>query len=89
MVFGTFSASRIVAVLISTLEKLSKVTGSFEGKNTGEVFKYKEINKYNIPVAGDNTFHINVKGDKGSHFIMSGTYLSEEPWVVFDKAMSH
>jgi len=61
-------------------------SGSFVG-NAGEVYKYKEMGKVNIPVEGDNTFHINVKGNKGSHFIMSGTYLSEEPWVIFDKAI--
>jgi hypothetical protein len=62
-------------------------SGSFVGKNTEEVFNYKEINKINIPFEGDYSFHINVKGDKGSHFIMSGSYLAEEPWVVFDKAI--
>lgn len=65
------------------------ISGSFVGNNAGEVYKYKEIDKVNIPVAGDNTFHINVKGNMGSHFIMSGSYLSVEPWVIFDKAICY
>ena len=63
------------------------LSGSFVGKYTGEVFKYKELNKQNIPFAGDYTFHINAIGNKGSHFIMSGTYLADDPWVIFDKAI--
>lgn len=62
-------------------------SGSFIGENTGEVFQYKEITKYDLSKGDNSSFHFNVIGDKGSHFIVSGTYLTEAPWIVIDKAI--
>ena len=60
--------------------------GSFAG-NSGEVFKYKEITKYDASQGDLNSnFHFNVIGNKGSHIIASGKYLNEAPWVEFNKA---
>jgi hypothetical protein len=101
MGFGLWCGDQVIDVLIGTVdihitEKyengtrvwiITTFSGSFQGFYTKEVFKYKELNKENIPFTGDYTFHINAKGDKGSQFILSGTYLSEDPWVIFDKAI--
>ncbi|MDP2335849.1 MAG: hypothetical protein Q8N05_05280 [Bacteroidota bacterium] len=60
--------------------------GTFKGQISGELFKYNEITKYdasNVKIYKD---HFNVIGDKGSHLMVSVTYLTEEPWVVFTKA---
>ncbi|MHB1197163.1 MAG: hypothetical protein ACYC0A_10020 [Lutibacter sp.] len=60
--------------------------GFFTGE-TGEMFKFKEITTLDMSKDNSNTyFHFNVIGDKGSHFIVSGKYLNEEPWIAIDKA---
>lgn len=60
--------------------------GSLKGQNSEEVFKFNEIQKFdasNVKIWKD---HFNIIGDKGSHYIVSATYLTEEPWVVLNKA---
>ena len=60
--------------------------GTFKGQSSGEIFKYTEMTKFdasNVKIWKD---HFNIIGDKGSHYIVSATYLTEEPWVVFNKA---
>ena len=61
--------------------------GFLTSDNTGEVFKYKEITTFDLSKSDMNSnFHFNVKGDKGSHFIVFGKYLNEDPWIIIDKA---
>lgn len=60
--------------------------GSFTGQNTGEVFRYYQEYKYNLS-KGDDSYHFNVIGDKGSHYIVSARFLAVEPWIVIDKAI--
>lgn len=61
--------------------------GFFTGE-TGEMFKFKEITTFNLSKNdGNSNFHFNVIGDRGSHFIVSGKRLDEEPWIVIDKAI--
>lgn len=62
-------------------------SGSYTGENTGEVVKFKEITRDDLSKSDNRSFHMNVVGNKGSHFIISGTYLTQEPWVVIDKAI--
>ena len=60
--------------------------GFFTGE-IGEMFKFKEITTFDMSKDNSNTyFHFNVIGDQGSHFIVSGKYLNEEPWITIDKA---
>ncbi|MBA4409576.1 MAG: hypothetical protein Q8S54_03185 [Bacteroidota bacterium] len=59
--------------------------GSLTGK-TGEVFKYKEIAKFDASNVKYYKGHINAIGDKGSHIVISFTALSEEPWFVINNA---
>ena len=55
---------------------------------TGEVFRYKEITTFDLSKGGKNSnFHFNAIGDKGSHFIVSGKYINEAPWIAIDKAI--
>lgn len=62
--------------------------GFLTGYNTGEVFRYKEITTYDLTRSdSSDNFHFNAIGDQGSHFIVSGKYLSEEPWIIIDKAI--
>ena len=61
--------------------------------STGEVFKWSEVDKYvvvdvvaNMPI--DLTFHINLIGDQGSHYILSGTVKYYPPvTITIDKAV--
>jgi hypothetical protein len=62
-------------------------SGTYTAESTGEVFKFNETNMFNLSHSVNSNFHMNVIGSKGSHYIISGTYLTEEPWVVIDKAM--
>ena len=62
-------------------------SGSYTGENTGEVVKFKEIVRIDLSKSDNSSFHMNVIGNKGSHYIISGTYLTQEPWVVIDKAI--
>ena len=61
--------------------------GTFTGQS-GEVFKYNEMTKYdasNVKIYKD---HFNAVGDKGTHVIVSYTFLAGDPWVfVLDKAI--
>jgi len=60
--------------------------GFFTGE-TGEVFKFNEITTFDLSKDdGNSNFHFNVIGDRGSHFIVSGKRLDEEPWIVIYKA---
>ena len=59
--------------------------GSFTIEGKDEVFKFKQIEKYDLS-KGNDKVHFNVIGDKGSHYIVSITYLTGEPWVVLNKA---
>ncbi|HAQ19689.1 MAG TPA: hypothetical protein DCR40_10725 [Prolixibacteraceae bacterium] len=61
--------------------------GTFKGQTSGEVFKYKEITKYdpsNVKIYKD---HFNAVGDKGSHVIVSYTFLTEGWVFVLNKAI--
>ena len=60
--------------------------GSFTGK-TGEVFKYKEITKYDASNEKIYKGHFNAIGNKGSHVIVSYTFLTEGWVFVLDKAI--
>jgi hypothetical protein len=61
--------------------------------STGEVFKWSEVDKYvvvdvvaNMPI--DLTFHVNLIGDQGSHYILSGTVKYYPPvTITIDKAV--
>ena len=59
--------------------------GFFTGE-TGEVFMFKEITTFDLSKGENSNFHFNAIGDKGSHFIVSGKYLNEDPWIAIDKA---
>ncbi|MDP2069073.1 MAG: hypothetical protein Q8K04_08910 [Lutibacter sp.] len=60
--------------------------GFFTGE-TGEVFRFKEITTFDLSKGDENfNFHFNAIGDKGSHFIVSGKYLNEDPWIAIEKA---
>jgi hypothetical protein len=55
--------------------------------NSGEVFKIQEVDKYFADTA-NYTFHANIVGDKGTHFILSGSGLLVAPWTFnIDKAV--
>ena len=60
--------------------------GSFVGKTTGEVFKFKQIQKYDASSKKFYQDHFNVVGDKGSHLMFSFTVSTEEPWFLINKA---
>lgn len=59
-----------------------EVTGLY-----GEVFKIHESDKIGIPDAGVYTYHFNLVGDMGSHYLNSGTYDSKTGMVTIDKAV--
>lgn len=56
-------------------------TGNLTSANTGEVFDINESDKVNV-AAGEYTFHSNIIGNQGSHYILSGTGLLYYPWTV-------
>lgn len=60
--------------------------GSFVGKNTREVFKFKQIQKYDASSKKFYQDHFNVVGDMGSHLKFSFTVMTEEPWFAINKA---
>jgi hypothetical protein len=63
-----------------------KATGSLTIESTGEVFEIKESDKVDV-LSGDFTFHSNLIGDQGSHYILSGSGLWVYPYTVtIDKA---
>ena len=48
-------------------------TGSLTNRSTGEVFKIQESDRL-IWTQGDYSFHANLNGDQGSHYILSGHF---------------
>ena len=58
-----------------------KASGSLTNESTGEVFEIKESDKVDYN-GGDFTFHSNIIGDQGSHYILSGTGLWIPPYTV-------
>jgi hypothetical protein len=61
--------------------------------STGEIFKWREVDKVEIldvvaPQPYDLAFHVNLNGDQGSHFILSGTVNYIKPvTITIDKAV--
>jgi hypothetical protein len=52
-----------------------------------EVFQIHESDKIDIPKLGDWSYHFNLVGNKGSHYINSGT-LNTDTWnVVVNKSV--
>jgi hypothetical protein len=63
-----------------------RASGTLTSSKTGEVFEIKESDKLDV-LAGNFIFHSNLVGDKGSHYILSGSGLLVYPWTVtIDKA---
>jgi hypothetical protein len=50
-----------------------KTNGSLTNRSTGEVFKIQESDKL-LWSQGDYTFHANLIGNKGTHYILSGHF---------------
>ncbi len=53
----------------------------------GEVFQIHESDKIGIPNPGVYTYHFNLVGNMGSHYINSGTYDWHTGIVTIDKAV--
>jgi hypothetical protein len=62
------------------------VTGSLKNSYTGENFKIQESDKL-IWSQGDYTFHANLMGDQGTHYILSGHFDPATFAVFVDKAV--
>jgi len=60
--------------------------GTITGKS-GEVFKYKEFTKEDASNVKIFKSHFMAIGDKGSHIIVSYTFLTEDWVFVLDKAI--
>jgi hypothetical protein len=58
-----------------------KASGTLTVVSTGEVFTIQESDKVDVE-SGEFTFHSNLIGDQGSHYILSGTGLWVWPYTV-------
>lgn len=58
-----------------------KASGTLTIESTGEVFEIQESDKVDYN-EGNFTFHSNINGDQGSHYILSGTGLWVYPYTV-------
>jgi hypothetical protein len=56
-------------------------SGKLTNEITGEEFVIKETDKYDN-LQNVFTFHANVRGDKGNHYILSGSGLLVPPWTL-------
>lgn len=65
-----------------------QIKGEATGRFTGETFKLKMIEKYSN-VTGVSTWHYNMKGDMGSHYIGSLTYNYSNGDFVINKTVCH
>lgn len=61
-------------------------SGSLTNPATGEMFIIKESDKIEAGYSSYN-WHSNIRGDKGSHFIIFGSSTDEDPWFKIDKAI--
>jgi len=61
--------------------------GTFKGQNSGEVFKYNEMTKFDASNEKIYKGHFKAIGDKGSQVIVSYTFLTEDWVYVLDKAI--
>jgi len=61
-------------------------TGSLMNRSTGEVFKIQESDRL-IWTQGDYSFHANLIGDQGTHYILSGRFDPISFAVFVDKAV--
>jgi hypothetical protein len=62
------------------------VTGTLTNRNTGEVFKIQESDKL-LWSQGDYTFHANLMGNLGTHYILSGHFDPITFEVLVEKAV--
>lgn len=60
-------------------------SGFLTNESTGEVFKIIETDK--VFFDGTFTWHSNIIGDKGSHYILFGSSTDAYPWFKIDKAI--
>ena len=65
---------------------LYNANGSLTNRHTGEVFKIQESDKL-IWSQGDYTFHANLIGNQGSHYILSGRFDPVTFEVLVDRAV--
>ena len=85
---GTLNYHCVMQYENNVLLFMNMTYNGFLTGETGEVFRYKEITTYDLTKSDSSAnFHFNAIGDQGSHFIVSGKYLSEEPWIIIDKAI--
>lgn len=61
-------------------------SGSLTNPANGEIFKIKETQKVAAGLSS-YTWHSNIMGNKGSHYIIFGSSLNEAPWFKIDKAI--
>ena len=65
-----------------------QISGVGTGYLSGETFKFKMKEKYS-DVTGMDTWHYNLKGDEGSHFIGSMTYDYSTGSFTVNKTVCH
>ena len=61
--------------------------GTLTGQNSGELFTYNEMTKYDASNVKIYKGHFNAIGDKGSRVIVSYTFLTEDWVFVLNKAI--
>ena len=61
-------------------------SGSLTNPATGEIFTIKESDKVDAGYSS-YTWHSNIIGDKGSHYIIFGSSIDEYPWFKIDRAI--
>ncbi len=59
--------------------------GELTSELNNEIFQIHESDKIGIPDAGVYTYHFNLVGNKGSHYINSGTLNMDDWSIVIDK----
>jgi len=62
-------------------------SGELKSSHNDEIFRIQEIDKIGIPAAGIYTYHFNLKGNMGSHYINSGNLNMSDWTIVVDKTV--
>ena len=60
--------------------------GTLTNRNTGEVFRIQESDKFQYSI-GDYTFHANLMGNQGTHYILFGHYDPITFEIFVDRAV--
>ena len=71
------------------INRIDQIKGTVTSEQTGEVFKIREVDKTYFTDSWNVTWHYNLKGDMGTHYIGTLTYNYWTGAITVGKTVCH